>query len=142
DEYCSLGSSYPIYPDSVCWALACCERCRASAGGGDCWAAEMPTLPANASAKAPVRKRSRRMIASISFGVRDATCRPMDCPNAVRRRTRAAKYFGGRFYRHNRRSGALVSMPRGRGGNYFAAYKRWPKAKITLRQGGRVVEKN
>jgi hypothetical protein len=50
--------------------------------------------------------------------------------------------FGGRFYRHNRRSGALVSMPRGRGGNYFAAYQRWPKAKITLRQGARVVEKN
>src|SRR5207237_1044644 len=42
------------------------------AGGGDCWAAEMPTLPANASAKAPVRKRLRRMIASISFGVRGA----------------------------------------------------------------------
>jgi hypothetical protein len=30
----------------------------------------MPTLPANASAKAPLRKRSRRMIASISFGMR------------------------------------------------------------------------
>src|SRR2546423_482638 len=61
---CELGSSLPILPDGVCWALSCCERCWASAGGGGCWAAEMPTLPANARAKAPVRKRSRRMIAS------------------------------------------------------------------------------
>jgi Resolvase, N terminal domain len=35
--------------------------------------------------------------------------------------------------------GVSFVMPRGRGGNYFAAYQRWPKAKITLRQGARVV---
>src|SRR4029434_2335004 len=44
------------------------------------WAAEMPTLPANASAKAPVRKRSRRMIASISFGVRVRYLPPYGLP--------------------------------------------------------------
>jgi hypothetical protein len=40
----------------------------------------MPTLPANASAKAPVRKRSRRMIASISFGVRVRYLPPYGLP--------------------------------------------------------------
>jgi hypothetical protein len=62
-----------------------------------------PNCPFN-----PLRRHHSRTCNAASVGWRRegaATCR----------HSRAAKYFDGRFYRHNRRSGALVSMPRGRG---------------------------
>jgi len=45
------------------------------------------------------------MIASISFGVRVRYLPPSWIAQTQSRvaRSRAAKYFGGRFYRHNRR---------------------------------------